>query len=148
MPERRPDVVEVVVLAADAHALLRRRRARVGALLAPEEDVLELVHPRVGEEQRRVVARHERRARDDAVSVPLEVVEETGGCRGVSCVAQVMVRLRQLRYVRLLSCPWPLFYFVVVAPQLAERLDDDGGREALAHQVLIEAGLFGGIGGA
>ena len=31
MPERRPDVVEVVVLAADAHALLRRRRARVVA---------------------------------------------------------------------------------------------------------------------
>ena len=76
MPERRPDVVEVVVLAADAHALLRRRRARVGALLAAEERVLELVHPGVGEEQRRVVARHERGARDDRVSLPLEVVEE------------------------------------------------------------------------
>ena len=60
MPQRRPDVVEVVVLAADAHALLRRRRARVGALLLAEEDVLELVHPGVGEEQRRIVARHQR----------------------------------------------------------------------------------------
>ena len=76
MAERRPDVVEVVVLAADAHALLRRRRARVVALLAAEEHVLELVHPGVGEEQRRVVVRHERRARDDAVAVSFEVVEE------------------------------------------------------------------------
>ena len=63
MAERRPDVVEVVVLAADAHALLRRRGARVVALLAAEEQVLELVHPGVGEEQRRIVAGHERRAR-------------------------------------------------------------------------------------
>ena len=74
--ERRPDVVEVVVLAADAHALLRRRRARVVARLPAEEHVLELVHPGVGEEQRRVVVRHERRAGHDAVAVPLEVLEE------------------------------------------------------------------------
>ena len=53
MAKRRPDVVEVVVLAADAHALLRRGRARVVALLAAEEHVLELVHAGVGEEQRR-----------------------------------------------------------------------------------------------
>jgi hypothetical protein len=76
VPQRRPDVVEVVVLAAHAHALLRRRRARVVALLAAEEDVLELVHPRVREEQRRVVARHERRARDDGVAVAAEEVQE------------------------------------------------------------------------
>ena len=57
VPVRRPDVVEIVVLAADPHALLRRRRPRVVAPLAAEEHVLELVHPRVGEEQRRVVVR-------------------------------------------------------------------------------------------
>ena len=77
MPERRPDVVEVVVLAADAHALLRRRGARVRALLLAEEHVLELVHPGVGEEQRRVVVRHERRARHERVAVLFEVLEET-----------------------------------------------------------------------
>ncbi len=76
MPERRPDVVEVVVLAADAHALLRRRRPLVVARLLPQEHVLELVHPGVGEEQRRVVVGHERRAGHDAVAVPLEVLEE------------------------------------------------------------------------
>ena len=52
-------VLEVVVLAAGPHALLGRRGAVVRPLLAPEEDVLELVHPRVGEEQGGVVLGHE-----------------------------------------------------------------------------------------
>ena len=76
MAERRPDVVEIVVLAADAHHLLRRRGARVVALLAAEEQVLELVHAGVGEEQRRIVGRDERRAGDDAVAVLLEVLRK------------------------------------------------------------------------
>ena len=76
VPQRRADVVQVVVLAAHAHALLRRRGARVGALLPAEERVLELVHPGVREEQRRVVARDERGAGDDGVAVPLKVFEE------------------------------------------------------------------------
>ena len=58
---RVADVLEIVVLAAGAHALLRGGRARVVALLQAEEDVLELVHARVGEQQRRVVRGHERR---------------------------------------------------------------------------------------
>ena len=76
MAQRRPDVLEVVVLAADAHALLRAGRPAIVAALLAEEAVLELVHPGVGEQQRRVVGRHERRTGDDAVAVPGEVVEE------------------------------------------------------------------------
>ena len=58
------DVLEVVVLAAGAHALLRRwSRARTVGLRLAGEDVLELVHPGVGEQQRRVVVRDQRRAR-------------------------------------------------------------------------------------
>jgi hypothetical protein len=49
------DVFEVVVLAAGADALLRGGGAVVVALLGAEEEVLELVHARVGEEQRGVV---------------------------------------------------------------------------------------------
>ena len=45
------DIVEVVVLAAGAHAFLRGRRLRVGALLEAGEDVLELHHPGIGEHQ-------------------------------------------------------------------------------------------------
>ena len=54
------DVLEVVVLAARAHAALRAGRAHVGALLLAEEHVLELHHAGVGEQQRRIVAGHER----------------------------------------------------------------------------------------
>ena len=69
MAQRRTDVVEIVVLAADPHALLRRGGARVVALLAAEEHVLELVHPGVGEEQRRIVAGQQGAARDHAMAV-------------------------------------------------------------------------------
>ena len=40
------DIVEIVVLAAGAHAFLRGDGARVGALLDAGEDILELHHAR------------------------------------------------------------------------------------------------------
>ena len=76
MARRRPDVLEIVVLAADAHALLRSGGALVVALFFTEEDVLELVHPRVCEEQRGIILRHERRALHDAMAVPLEILQK------------------------------------------------------------------------
>src|SRR5262249_51643612 len=75
---RGADVVEVVVLAADPHDLLARRRARVRALLAAEQRVLELIHAGVREQQRRIVAGHERGAGYDAVAASLEELEERG----------------------------------------------------------------------
>src|SRR5262245_56101325 len=74
--ERRSHVIEVVVLAADAHALLRGGRALVVPLFLAEEHVLELVHPGVREEQRWIVVRHEGRARHDPVPLTLEVLQE------------------------------------------------------------------------
>src|SRR3954463_5853359 len=76
MPERRPDVAKVVVLAADAHALLGGGGARIAARLAAEEHVLELVHAGVGEEERRVLMRHERRTGNDAGRVAFEKGKE------------------------------------------------------------------------
>jgi hypothetical protein len=70
------DVLEVVVLAAGAHAFLRGRGARVIARLAAEERVFELIHPGVREKQRGIAGRHERRAGDAAVAVFLEIREE------------------------------------------------------------------------
>src|SRR5206468_3188198 len=58
-----PHLLEVVVLAADTETLLQIDRARVGARLLAEEDLLEGHHARVDEEQARVVLGHERRAR-------------------------------------------------------------------------------------
>ena len=76
MSGRVADVLEIVVLAAGAHAALRRRGARNRPRLASQEDVLELHHPRIREQQRRIVDRHERRARNDLVAALGEVVEE------------------------------------------------------------------------
>src|SRR6185295_2926791 len=75
---RVADVLEVVVLAAGPDALLRRRGAHVGPLVEAEEDVLELVHPGVGEEQGRVVAGNHRARGDDGVALRLEELQEGG----------------------------------------------------------------------
>ena len=76
MARRIADIVEVVVLAAGAHALLRGHGARVAACLQPREDVLELYHSGIGEHQCRVVARHERAGGNDLVTVLPKIVEE------------------------------------------------------------------------
>ena len=77
VPRRVADIVEVVVLAAGAHAFLRRGGALIGALFEAGEDVLELHHAGIGEHQGRVVARHERRGRHDLMIVGREIVEES-----------------------------------------------------------------------
>ena len=70
------DIVEVVVLAAGAYAFLRGRRARIGALFEAGEDVLELHHAGIGEHQRRIVARHERRRGHDFVPLARKKAEK------------------------------------------------------------------------
>src|SRR5690606_12776721 len=76
VPRRDPDLLQVVVLAAHPQALLRRRRPPVRPLLLAQEHALELDHPGVREEERRVVLRHEARAGLDAVPLTLEIFEE------------------------------------------------------------------------
>ena len=76
------DVVQVVVLAAGADALLAGGGAAVGALVKAQEHVLELVHACVGEQQGRVVARHHGRAGHDGVAFGLEVLQEGGADLG------------------------------------------------------------------
>ena len=78
VPRGVPDLFEVVVLAARAHALLRRGGAplSVGRLLHAEEDLLELDHSGVDEQQRGIVGGHQRRAGPDHVLLAREVVEK------------------------------------------------------------------------
>ena len=71
------DVLEVVVLAARAHALLGRAGTAVGPLLAAGEHVLELVHAGVGEQQRAVAGRQQGRRGHHLVALGGEVVEES-----------------------------------------------------------------------
>ena len=76
VPRRVADIVQIVVLAARPHAFLRRRRPAIRPLLRPGEHVLELHHPAVGEQQRRVVPRHQRRGRHRGMPIAGEVIEE------------------------------------------------------------------------
>ena len=78
MPRRVADIVEVVVLAAGAHAFLRGRGARIGRARPAGEIVLELDHAGIGEHQRRVVPRHQRPGGDLGVPVLLEIAEKMG----------------------------------------------------------------------
>ena len=70
------DIVEVIMLAAGAHAFLRCCRRGIGPFLDAGEDVLELHHARIGEHERRVIARDQRRRWHDLVPVLLEIIEE------------------------------------------------------------------------
>ena len=62
------DVVEVIVLAAGADALLRRCGALIGAMIESEVDVLELIHAGIGKEKRRVVAGNDGAGRHNGVT--------------------------------------------------------------------------------
>ncbi len=70
------DIVQVVVLAAGAHAFLRAHGARIRPLLQTCEYVLELHHAGIGEHQGGVIARHQRRRRHDLMVVAGEEIEE------------------------------------------------------------------------
>ena len=72
----KADVFEVVVLPAGADAFLACGGAAVVALFESEEDVLELVHPSVGEEKGGVVHRNERRAAHSSMALAFEVAQE------------------------------------------------------------------------
>ena len=69
-------VLQVVVLAARTQAGLHRHSAVVGALVGSQEHVLELHHARIGEHQRGVVARHQRRRCHDGVALGGKEIQE------------------------------------------------------------------------
>ena len=72
------DVLQVVVLAAGTHATLRARRPHITALVLAQKHVLELHHAGVGEQQGRVVARHEGAGFDHLVAMLGEIVQKGG----------------------------------------------------------------------
>ncbi len=71
MPGVASDIFKVIVFATRADALLRIHRPGPRAASRAEEDILELIHAGVGEEQRRVVVRDDRAARDNGVAGPV-----------------------------------------------------------------------------
>ena len=76
MPRGPAHILEVVVLAARAHALLGGDRTHVVPALVAQEYRFELDHAGIGEQERGILGRHQRRGADHTVAVPREVVEE------------------------------------------------------------------------
>ncbi len=76
MTSRVADILQVVVFAARAHTALSGRGAAVVALLPAEKNILELHHAGIREQQRRIAARHQRRAGHYAMAVLGEIIEE------------------------------------------------------------------------
>ncbi len=71
-----PHIFEVVVLACHAHTLLRVDGAFVGLGIGADEDILELHHARVGEQQSSIPAWDERHGRHGGMSVLDEEVNK------------------------------------------------------------------------
>ena len=76
MPVGESHIFQIIMLPARPHTFLRRSRPRIVALFQSQKDILELVHPRIGEEQRRIVRRDERRGVDLLMPMLDEVVQK------------------------------------------------------------------------
>src|SRR5690606_16185888 len=70
------DVLQIIVLATGAHALLAADRPGIGPFLQAQKAVLELVHAGVGEQQRRVICRHQRTGGDSGMPLLFEETKE------------------------------------------------------------------------
>ena len=73
---RPADVIQIVVLAAHAHALLRIGHAPRLRLAQGQEDLLELIHAGIGEQQRGIAQRHQRSAGHDRVALAGKEIKE------------------------------------------------------------------------
>ncbi len=71
-----PHFFEVVVLAADAQALLGVRDARILDRLVPQKQILERIHPSIDEHEGGIVLHHHRRRRHNGVVLLLEKVQK------------------------------------------------------------------------
>ena len=87
MARRPADLLEVVVLAGDAQTALVIDGPGVGPCLGAGQDVLELDHPRVREQQRLIAGRDEARAGHGGVAALGEELDEStpdlGGGQGL-----------------------------------------------------------------
>ena len=99
MPGGVAHLLEVVVLAAGAHALLRRGRAplAVRRLLHAEEHLLELHHARVDEQQRGIVGGHERRSSGGRRAAAARSSRGSGGGSRRRACAEYSARRRHRR---------------------------------------------------
>jgi len=62
-----PHILQIVMFAGDPHALLSVSHSRILSFLQTQEDVLELIHSSIGEQQRGIIARYQRVTGDYSV---------------------------------------------------------------------------------
>ena len=70
------DFIEIIMLAAGSQAFLRRDGPRIVAFFIPEENVFELVHTSVNEQEGRIVRRQERRRMNGLMALLLKIIEK------------------------------------------------------------------------
>ncbi len=114
-----PDLFQIIVLATHANNFLRIGRAGVGPAALTQENVLELIHPGVGKEQRFIAMRDHRRAGDDLVSPRLEKIRGSfceflwKSCKSENTNVQGMFKNNDLGYKSLamsVSNPMKKYY--------------------------------------
>ena len=76
MIRRAPDVIQIIVFAADPHDLLRIAHARRFGKAQAQEDFFELIHPGIGEQQSGIIHRSQRGAGHDDVIFGRKEIEE------------------------------------------------------------------------
>jgi hypothetical protein len=73
----RTHILQVIMLATDPHTLLGIRRPGILPLFQAKEDVFELIHPGVGEQQSGIITRYQRVAGYDGVVFAGEEIEKS-----------------------------------------------------------------------
>ncbi len=69
-------VFQIVMLTTGTHTTLRGRGSHIITFVQPQENILELVHPGIGKQQRRIIVWHQRTTGDDLMSFTMEKVEK------------------------------------------------------------------------
>src|SRR5215813_9983840 len=72
-----PNILQIVVLPPCTNAFLGRGRSHILSLFSAQKYVFELIHTGVGKQQGWIIGRHQRRTLDNAMSMLLEILQET-----------------------------------------------------------------------
>lgn len=70
------DVIQIVVAITRTNTALSRCCTGIWANVTAKENIFELIHPGIGEQQCRVVMRHQRTGVDNLMSLRTEILEE------------------------------------------------------------------------
>jgi hypothetical protein len=76
MPVRMTHILEIIVFATYTHTFLARCGALIGTSFVSQKYVLELVHTRIGKQERRILEGDQGLTGNDSMVIILEIFEE------------------------------------------------------------------------